>query len=48
MLVALVDFSTGKLSANVKQSFAARMSFDAANAKGSLKRRAQQIIDNLS
>ena len=48
MLVALVDFSAGKLSANVKQSFSARMSFDAANGKGSLKRRAQQIIDNLN
>lgn len=48
MLQALVDFSSGKLSAEVKQSFAARMSFDAANGKGSLKRRAQQIIDNLA
>ncbi len=48
MLVALVDFSAGKLSADVKQAFAARMAFDAANGKGTLQRRAQQIIDNLS
>ena len=48
MLVALVDFSTGKLSDDVKKAFAERMAFDAANAKGTLQRRAQQIIDNLS
>lgn len=47
MLLALVDFSAGKLSADVKLAFADRMAFDAANGKGSLKRRAQQIIDNL-
>lgn len=48
MLVALEGFSNGKLSADVKKAFAARMAFDAANGKGSLQRRAQQIIDNLS
>lgn len=47
MLLALVDFSAGKLSPEVKLALADRMAFDAANAKGSLKRRAQQIIDNL-
>ncbi len=47
MLVALVDFSTGKLAPEVKTAFADRMAFDAANGKGVLKRRAQQIIDNL-
>lgn len=47
MLTALVEFSTGKLDAEVKQQFAARMSFDAANGKGTLKRRAQAILDNL-
>lgn len=47
MLVALLDFSAGKLSDEVKKQFAARMSFDAANGKGTLQRRAQQIIDNL-
>ena len=47
MLVALVDFSNGKLSADVKAAFAERMKFDAENGKGTLQRRAQQIIDNL-
>ena len=47
MLNALVEFSNGKLSDEVKASFADRMAFDAANGKGTLKRRAQQIIDNL-
>ena len=47
MLVALVDFSSGKLSADVKKSFAERMAFDAANGKGTLQRRAQQIVENL-
>ena len=47
MLVALLDFSQGKLSDDVKKSFADRMAFDAANGKGTLQRRAQQIIDNL-
>ncbi|MBR3182281.1 MAG: hypothetical protein IKF56_06565 [Eggerthellaceae bacterium] len=48
MLLALVEFSNGKLSDSVKQEFSARMAFDAANGKGTLKRRAQQIIDNLA
>ncbi len=47
MLSAITEFSMGKLADSVKQELADRMSFDAANAKGSLKRRAQQIIDNL-
>ena len=47
MLTALTDFSNGKLSDGVKVSLEARMSFDATNGKGSLQRRAQQIIDNL-
>lgn len=47
MLVALVDFSAGKLAPEVKTAFVDRMAFDAANGKGVLKRRAQQIIDNL-
>ncbi|MBQ9042286.1 MAG: hypothetical protein IJ111_05665 [Eggerthellaceae bacterium] len=47
MLVALVDFSAGKLSDDVKKAFKARMAFDAANGKGTLQRRAQQIVDNL-
>ena len=47
MLNALVEFSNGKLSAEAKKEFSERMSFDAANAKGTLKKRAQQIVDNL-
>ena len=48
MLAALTEFSTGKLSDEVKVAFAERMSFDANNGKGTLKKRAQQIIDNLN
>lgn len=47
MLNALVEFSTGKLSDEVKTAFAERMAFDAANGKGTLKKRAQQIEENL-
>lgn len=47
MLVAVVEFSTGKLSSGVKEKLAARMSFDAVNGRGVLKRRAQQILDNV-
>lgn len=47
MLVAVIDFSAGKLSPRVKQELADRMAFDASNGKGALKRRAQQIIDNV-
>lgn len=47
MLTAIIEFSQGKLDAEVKTQLAERMAFDAANGKGSLKRRAQQIIDNL-
>ncbi|HAM16664.1 MAG TPA: hypothetical protein DCP91_12570 [Eggerthellaceae bacterium] len=48
MLVALLDFSNGKLAPSVKTAFAQRMSFDAQNAKGTLGRRAKQIVENLS
>lgn len=48
MLVALIEFSKGKLSDEVKTAFIERMSFDATNGKGTLKKRAQQITDNLS
>jgi len=47
MLNALVEFSEGKLSDDVKTALKDRMSFDAENGKGSLKRKAQLIIDNL-
>ena len=48
MLVAITEFSTGKLSNDVKKQLADRMAFDAANGKGSLKRRATQIVANVS
>ena len=47
MLVALVGFSTGKLSPRVNKEFAARMKFDSTNGKGTLKKRATQIQENL-
>lgn len=48
MLTAIVEFSSGKLSDEVKQQLSDRMSFDAANGKGTLGRRAKQIVENLS
>ncbi len=48
MLVAVVDFSTGKLSKTVKQELADRMRFDAENNKSALGRRAAQILENVS
>lgn len=47
MLLALIDFSAGKLSPTVRKEFAARMMFDSTNGKGILKKRATQIEDNL-
>ncbi len=47
MLVALYDFAGGKLSPEVKQALRDRLEFDATNGKGSMQRRAQQIIDNI-
>lgn len=47
MLNALVDFSNGKLSPQVKEEFAERMRFDSTNGKGVLKKRALLIIENL-
>lgn len=48
MLVAVIDFSAGKLSPTVSDELAARMKFDAENGKGMLKKRATQIEDNLA
>lgn len=48
MLNAVIEFSAGKLAPSVKKELIDRMKFDAENSKGSLKRRAQQIIDNAS
>ena len=47
MLAAISDFASGKLSDEVKNALRDRMSFDATSGKGSLQRKAQQIIDNL-
>lgn len=47
MLVALISFAEGKLSASVKEGLKARVSFDAEHGKGALQRRSQQVIDNL-
>ncbi len=48
MLIAVIDFSAGKLASNVKEELAARMKFDAENGKGMLKKRAAQIEANLN
>ena len=48
MLAAVVEFSKGKLSPTVKKELAARMAFDAENAKGAMGNRARQIIVNLT
>ena len=48
MLIAVIDFAAGKISPSVKQSLIERVTFDAENGKGVLKRRSQQIIDNAS
>lgn len=45
MIAAVTDFAGGKISAHVKESLVARMTFDATNGKGSIKRKAQAIID---
>ena len=47
MLTAITEFSNGKLSGEVKTALIERMTFDATNGKGSLQRRAQQIIENV-
>ena len=47
MLIAIVDFSNGKLADSVKAELAERMAFDSTNGKGTLKKRATQIIENL-
>ncbi|MDR2715579.1 MAG: hypothetical protein LBB46_02380 [Coriobacteriaceae bacterium] len=48
MMAAVVEFSQGKIAASTKEALASRMAFDAENSKGALKRRAQQIITNVS
>lgn len=48
MLGAIADFSMGKLDGSVKKALKERMEFDAVNGKGTLKKRAQQIIANVT
>ncbi len=48
MLVAVIAFSEGKLSDDVAEQLKARMAFDAKSGKGVLKKRAAQIVENLS
>ena len=48
MLTAVIEFSEGKLSQDVKSQLAARMGFDAKNAKGLLGKKAKIIVDNVS
>lgn len=48
MLLAVIDFSQGKLDGSVKEALADRMRFDSTNGKGMLKRRATQILENVS
>ncbi len=47
MLLAVTDFSCGKLSSEVKAKLAERMRFDAENGKGALQKRAAQIVENI-
>ena len=47
LMAALVDFSAGKLDDSVKEELGQRMSFDAENSKGALKKRAVQIVENV-
>lgn len=48
MLIAVIDYSQGKLAQEVKDQLKDRMAFDAANGRGALRNRAKQIIENLS
>lgn len=47
MLIAINEFASGKLDKSVKDALKERFSFDATSGKGSMKRKAQQIIANL-
>lgn len=48
MLAAIALFSESDLDSEVADALKARMEFDARNAKGLLKKRAQQILDKLN
>lgn len=47
MLAAVVEFSQGKLSDEVKEKLAHRVRFDAENGRGWLKRKSQAVLDNV-
>lgn len=47
MLLAVIEFSEGTLGEDVRAALARRMSFDAKNGKGLLKKRASQIVANV-
>ena len=47
MLSAVVEFSQGKLSDEVKKQLANRVQFDSENGRGWLKRKSQAILDNV-
>lgn len=48
MLVAVIDFSKGKITDKAKAGLKERVAFDAENASGALGVRAKQIIENVS
>ena len=48
MLVAVIDFSKGKIHEEAKAGLKERVAFDAENAGGALGVRARQIIQNVS
>ena len=48
MLVAIIDFSKGKITDEAKQGLSQRMAFDAEHARGALGVRARQIVENVS
>lgn len=48
MLIAIIDFSKGKITDEAKSGLADRMQFDAEHAKGVLGVRARQIVENVS
>ena len=48
MLVAVITFSEGKLADEVAEELKSRMAFDAKSGRGVLKKRAAQIVENLS
>jgi hypothetical protein len=45
MLISVISFASGSIGKDVRTSLASRMGFDAANARGALKRRATQIVE---